>query len=90
MPEVFIGKKPLTNYVMAVVMQFMQGANEVVIKARGRNISRAVDVAERVRKRFLAGQVDVGDIKIDSEEVVDPATGQKRTVSTIEIKLVKK
>lgn len=75
---------------MAVVMQFMQGANEVVIKARGRNISRAVDVAERVRKRFLAGQVDVGDIKIDSEEVVDPATGQKRTVSTIEIKLVKK
>ncbi len=90
MAEVYIGKKPFMNYVTAVVMQFTQGANEVVIKARGRNISRAVDVAEMVRKKFLAGQVDVAEIKIDSDELVDPATGRKKRVSTIEIKLVKK
>ena len=90
MAEVYIGKKPFMNYVTAVVMQFTQGANEVVIKARGRNISRAVDVAEIVRKKFLVGQVDVTDIKIDSDEVVDPSTGKKKRVSTIEIKLVKK
>ena len=87
---VYVGKKPFMNYVTAVVMQFTQGANEVVIKARGRNISRAVDVAEMVRKRFLVGQVDVADVKIDSDEVVDPTTGKKRRISTIEIKLVRK
>jgi len=90
MAEVYVGKKPFMNYVTAVVMQFTQGANEVVIKARGRNISRAVDVAEMVRKKFLVGQVDVAEVKIDSDEVVDPSTGKKKRVSTIEIKLVKK
>ncbi len=40
------------NYVLAVLTQFNSGATEVSIKARGRAISRAVDVAEIVRKRF--------------------------------------
>ncbi len=39
---VFIGKKATMNYVLAVVTQFNSGHNEVVIKARGRAISRAV------------------------------------------------
>ena len=68
MAEVYVGKKPFMNYVTAVVMQFTQGANEVVIKARGRNISRAVDVAEMVRKRFLKDEVELEKVNIDSEE----------------------
>ncbi len=87
---VYVGNKPFMNYVTAVVMQFTtQGAQRVVIKARGRYISRAVDVAEMVRKRFLAGQVDVKEVKIDSEEFTDQQ-GKKRRVSTIEIVLEKK
>ena len=50
---VFVGNKPVMNYVLAVVTQFNSGAKDVKIMARGRAISRAVDVAEVSRSRFL-------------------------------------
>ena len=71
-------------------MQFTtQGAGEVAIKARGKFISRAVDVAEVVAKRFLEGQINLGNIKIDSEEFTNKENRLVR-VSIIEITLVKK
>ena len=65
---IYVGNKPVMNYVLAVVTQFNNGANEVLIKARGRAISRAVDVAEIARKRFLS-EVDVKDIAISTESL---------------------
>lgn len=75
------------NYVLATVMQFNQGSNEVTVKARGRAISKAVDVAEIARRRFLEGSIDVKDIKIGT----DTLGGQDdlRNTSTIEITLRK-
>ena len=88
--SMLIGVKPFMNYVTGVVMQFTtKGVNEVVIKARGKFIYRAVDVAEVVRKRFLADQVDVKGIKIDSEEFKNREDRTVR-VSSIEITLAKK
>lgn len=46
---IFIGSKPVMNYVLAVVTQFNGGADHVSLKARGKAISRAVDTAEIVR-----------------------------------------
>ena len=88
---VFIGSKPFMNYVTGVVMQFSkQGNSQVIVKARGKFISRAVDVAEVTTKRFLNDQgVQVTDIKINSEEFVNQE-GRKVNVSTIEITLGKK
>jgi DNA-binding protein len=88
---VFIGNKPFMNYVTGVVMQFTsQNQKEVVIKARGKFISRAVDVAEVITKRFLKDQgVVVKNIKIDSEEF-ENKEGKKVNVSTIDIVLGKK
>lgn len=86
---IFIGDKPFMNYVTGVVMQFTtQGATEVGVKARGRFISRAVDVAEVVAKRFLENQIRVDDIKISSEEF-ENKEGRQVRVSAIDIKLVK-
>lgn len=87
---IFIGSKPFMNYVTGVVMQFTtKGRNEVAIKARGKFISRAVDVAEVAAKRFLKEQnVKVKEIKIDSEEF-ENTEGRKVNVSTIEIYLTK-
>ncbi len=65
---VYVGNKPVMNYVLAVVTQFNGGTNNVTIKARGRAISRAVDVAEVVRNRFL-DDVEVKDILISTEKV---------------------
>ncbi len=57
---VFVGNKPVMNYVLAVVTQFNSGAKDVRIMARGRAISRAVDVAEVSRSRFLPGRDSEG------------------------------
>ena len=87
---IFIGNKPFMNYVTGVVIQFTtQNAKEVVVKARGKFISRAVDVSEVASKRFLDGQVKVNDIKIDSEEF-ENKEGRQVRVSSIEIYLIKK
>jgi len=88
---VFIGNKPFMNYVTAVVMQFTRkNSEEVIIKARGKFISRAVDVSEVATKRFLDGEnIKVKDIKINSEEF-ENKEGRKVNVSTIEVSLSKK
>lgn len=86
---IFIGNKPFMNYVTSVVIQFTtQEADEVIVKARGKFISRAVDVAEVARKRFLADQVEIKDIIINSEEFTN-SEGKEVRVSTIEIVLRK-
>jgi len=79
---VFVGNKPVMNYVLAVITQFNNGAEEVAIKARGKAISRAVDTAEIALNRFLEG-VTKKEI-ITSTEVIDTDSG-KTNVSSIEI-----
>ena len=87
---VFIGAKPFMNYVTGVVMQLTtKNLPEVIIKARGKFISRAVDVAEVVTKKFLKEQgIKVKNIKIDSEEFENKEK-RKVNVSIIEITLGK-
>ncbi len=88
---VYIGQKPFMNYVTSVVVQFTtQNKSEVTIKARGKLINRAVDVAEVVKRRFMKEQeVEVKDIQVGSEEL-ESKDGKKVNVSTIEIVLAKK
>jgi DNA-binding protein len=84
---VYIGKKPTMNYVLAVATQFNSGSTSVTIKARGKSISTAVDVAEIVRNRFVQ-DLKVDDIRI-STEVLEGEEGKKSNVSSIEIFLKK-
>lgn len=81
---VFVGNKPVMNYVLAVVTQFNNGADEVSIKARGRAISRAVDTAEISLNKFLEN-VEKTNIAT-STEVIDTDSG-RTNVSSIEIVL---
>jgi archaea-specific DNA-binding protein len=85
---VFIGRKPLMNYVLAVMTQFSTGAEKVTLKARGRAISKAVDVAEIVKNRFL-NTASVQDIHIGTEKVEDEERENGINVSWIEILLDK-
>jgi len=87
---IFIGQKPFMNYVTSVVMQFTtKNAPFVVVKARGKFISRAVDVVEVTSKRFMTNAIEVGDIKVNSEDFQNKE-GRDIRVSTIEITLNKK
>ena len=87
--SIFIGNKPFMNYVTGVVMQFTtKNASEVIIKARGKFINRAVDVSEVAMKRFLSNTVGIKNITIDSEQFTNNEGRQVR-VSTIDIALTK-
>ncbi|MEK6940826.1 MAG: DNA-binding protein Alba [Nanoarchaeota archaeon] len=84
---IFIGPKPFMNYVTGVVMQFTtQNAGEVIIKGRGKFISRCVDVAEVATKRFLENSIEIKNINVNSEEFKNKE-GKSVRVSTIEITL---
>ncbi len=84
---VFIGRKPVMNYVTACLTVFNTGANEVCVKARGRSISRAVDTVELLRRAFIKG-LGLKQIKIGTEEMIREE-GRKSNVSTIEITVAK-
>jgi len=95
-----IGKKPVRAYITAVIVHLKTGGTEISIKARGRSISKAVDVAEII-KRFEETPIEqIGKIKIGTEEFeIEPKPnekldetvavrgGYKRRVSTIEINM---
>jgi DNA-binding protein len=88
--SIFVGAKPFMNYVTGIVMQFTtKGADIVTIKARGKFISKAVDIAEVGLKRFLKDEIELKGIKIDSEEF-NNKEGKEIRVSVIEIELQKK
>lgn len=85
--SILVGKKNVMSYVLAVVTLFNKGEKEVVIKSRGRSISKAVDIAEITKNRFMP-EVEVHDIKIGTEEMTTKE-GNKTNVSIIEITLKK-
>jgi DNA-binding protein len=84
---IYVGNKPPMSYVLAVVTQFNSGSTDVVIKARGRAISRAVDAAEITRNRFVT-DAKIKEIRIGTEAITNEE-GRTSNVSSIEITLTK-
>ncbi len=84
---IFVGNKPPMSYVLACVTQFNDGMDEIHIKARGKAISRAVDVAEITRNRFEEDAV-IESIETGTEEI-ETDEGDEINVSSIDI-LMKK
>ncbi|MBI2084091.1 MAG: DNA-binding protein Alba [Candidatus Aenigmarchaeota archaeon] len=84
---VYVGQKPSMAYVLGVMTQMSNGQNQIFIKARGRSISKAVDVAEIVRRKF-AKDARISNIEIGTEEKA-LENGQKVNISTISISIGK-
>ena len=84
---VYVGKKPVMSYVLATLTNLQRkGSNEVILRARGRAISTAVDTAEVTRRYYnkeLNMVVSIGTEEITQEE------GGTRNVSTMEIVITK-
>jgi len=85
--SVIVGLKPIMNYVVACMTLFNAGAPSIRVRARGRNISKAVDVVEMLRRVFLR-DIQVEKIDLGTETHTAP-TGKEASVSTIEIRLTK-
>jgi len=84
---VFIGRKPVMNYVLACLTYFNSGSNKIIVKARGRAIPTAVDTVELLRRSFAKG-LQLEGINVSTEEVAREE-GQKSKVSAIEISVTK-
>ncbi len=84
---IYIGKKNTMSYVLAVITQFNQGVDSVIIKARGKTISKAVDVAEIVKNKFV-NTLKIKSIDISTEEIITENNTPMK-VSAIEITLLK-
>jgi len=84
---VLIGRKPVMNYVIACLTFFNSNAEKVVVKARGRAISRAVDTVELLRRAFVKN-VEIENIEIGTQEMTRE-DNRRSNVSTIEIALAK-
>ena len=84
-----VGKKPVMNYVLTALTLLNQGVSEIVIKARGRAINKAVDAVEIIRNRFLPDQIEIKSISIGSKIVIGQ-DGRPHRVSIIEIVIEKK
>lgn len=80
---IYIGKKGVMNYVMAAITQMNKGEKEIHIKARGRSISKAVDVVQLLKNRFETAtqvkRIDIGTEEVEADE------GGKINVSTIDL-----
>jgi len=83
---IFVGNKPLVNYIRGVIAQFTRwGAKEVTIKSRGKFISRAVDVAEVVKRSIEGKKVVIKSVTIGSEHF--DKDGKQTNVSIMDIVL---
>ncbi len=80
---IFVGTKAPMNYVIAVLTEFKKNS-EVIIKARGRSISKAVETALLVKKKFLT-QAEIIEIKVDLENIIDDKTQKPMDIPAIEI-----
>lgn len=88
-PVVYIGAKPTMTYVFEVVGQLNSGIKDVMVRARGNAIARAVDVAEVVRRHHLLDStVEVKGVRIGTERLTNK-DGRETNVSSIEITLSK-
>jgi DNA-binding protein len=86
----FVGEKPLMNYVTAAVMHFTsKNAPEIILKARGKFMSRAIDVSQVLVNRFLKEQAYLDNVKLGSEEFTNKENRKVR-VSAIEITIKRK
>ena len=86
---IFVGSKPLMNYVTGIIMQFnMKDIKEVTIKSRGKFTSKAIDIVELTKRKFSKEGLKTKEIKIGSEEFTT-VEGKKITVSTLEITMTR-
>ena len=86
--NIYVGKKRVMNYVLACMTILQNGSDTVTIKARGRSISAAVDVAQILTRRFTQG-ISVKSISIATEQVPNRESNEMSNVSSIEIEMGK-
>jgi len=86
---IFVGRKPLSSYLATVVpLVVSPDVKEIKIVARGRGISRAVDLALIIMERWFKGKLKLKNVDIGTTILKNPE-GRIDRVSEIVITLEK-
>jgi DNA-binding protein len=85
--NIYIGRKPVMSYCLACMTAMQGDVKEINLMARGRAISKAVDVAEVLRNQYMK-ELTVKDISIGTE-TLETEEGGSRNISNITIVLAK-
>ena len=87
---VLVGSKDFIQYIKSVEhLMKRKGKKKVTLKARGKNMGKAIDLAEASKNKFLADlKLSLENIKTDTEKF--EKDGEERSVSCISIELVRK
>jgi len=85
--EIYVGSKPFMKYVRsAEILLRTKRFNLIIIRARGMNISKAVDLAESVKNKFCNDlNLSISSIKTHTEQYMKD--NRDFSVSSIELTL---
>ena len=86
--EVIVGTKPADRYILACLLHIHDGAKRIILKARGKAISNACIVAERLKNCYVP-ELDYESIRIFTEQLCHKKTGKLIRITSIEIVLTK-
>ena len=88
--QIFIGNKKFIQYIRSIDFLFKnKRLKNVILKARGKNILMAINLAEASKNGFLRDlKIEIEGIKLDSESF--KKEDKEYSVSSIEIELIKK
>jgi DNA-binding protein Alba len=78
----YVGKRAIAEYIVGALMILNEGS-KCTIKAGGRKISRAADLCEILKNRFLK-DTDYNDIRFSTEDIKDEE-GNTHSISFMEI-----
>jgi len=85
--EVIVGTKPADRYVLACLLYIHDGAERIILRARGRAISNACVVAERLKNDYVPS-LDYESVRIFTEQLRHKKTGRPVRITSIEIVMV--
>jgi len=86
---VIVGLKPADRYILACLLHIHNGVKRIILRARGRAISTACVVAERLRNDYVP-ELDYESVRIFTERLRHKRTGRKVRVTSIEIIMARK
>ena len=88
--EIKIGQKDYKIYISGIEYFFRkENKSKVILKARGMNIKKAIDLAESAKNHFMKDMnVSIEKITTSTSEFINDKE-KERTVSCIEIELKK-
>jgi DNA-binding protein len=65
---IIVGRKPVLRYALAVLTSFNRGSTEVVVRGRGRAVTKCVDVVNTLRRSFYK-DLKVEDVRLGTEQL---------------------